>query len=76
MAEINDPKFDAIRKLPTTELVGIRMGWEGDAALASLVEEYDAAINAANSAELMAYFKSIQNSPASAFDPNNKNFVL
>lgn len=57
---VDDPRFDDIRKMVTDNLISIRLGWSGDAALQALVSEYDAAVDAANAAELKRYFKSVR----------------
>lgn len=75
MTHYSDSKFDALRNLPATELVGIRMGWSHP-ELADLVAEYDAAIAAENKAELLKMAASIAARPTSAFDANDRNFYL
>jgi hypothetical protein len=65
--QLSDSKFDAIRNLPASDLVGVRMGWRHP-ELVALVAEYDAALAAQNKAELLKFAADVAARPASDFE--------
>lgn len=68
-----DPRFDAIRKLSFNDLMAYsRTSIDAE----KLVDEYRAAIDAANKAELLKWAADVAARPNSAFDNRDKNFYL